>query len=444
MITKPRDPGRYMTLRASLPFVAFVVWLLSVPMEGFLLAHLGLDNAILFFLIPHVGTLAFIGTVFPQRMLSLVAVVGGIAAMISTVLIAHFPPGAHWFLAIAGVGSSFVCVKAGIILKRSPCVAMSAAIGLAAANVLLFAFMAVPLPDSFKSPAAAALLLVPMLARPWPEGEADGESTLVPFLPFVFVFQIVSGLMYGALYRDYAQAAYFPGIELVFYVIAVMAGLALLHRRRETLLALAIVSAMFAFSMFLMEGPVSVNAALFAMQAAAGFLDFYLLALLLAQQNSLRAFGVGLAVTCAGIAAGKAVSLLIGEASHLVVAVANLVLTSSVLVLYLLMRSERRLDAPALQVMASMTEAAETVDVVAGDVQPQSELVLPAGLRKRFSEQEKSVLACVVQGMTFKEAARELAISESSVKTYMKRVYDKMNVSGKEELLAKLGDELKG
>ncbi|WP_318258601.1 LuxR C-terminal-related transcriptional regulator [Geobacter anodireducens] len=43
--------------------------------------------------------------------------------------------------------------------------------------------------------------------------------------------------------------------------------------------------------------------------------------------------------------------------------------------------------------------------------------------------------------MTFKEAARELDISESSVKTYMKRIYDKMSVSGKEELLTKLGTE---
>lgn len=427
-----------MTLRASLPFVAFVVWLLSVPMEGFLLATLGLDNAILSFLIPHVVALAFIGTALPWRMLSILAVVGGIAAMISTVLITHVPNGAHWFLAMAGVGSAFVCVKAGRILKRSPCVAVSAAVGLAAANLLLFAFMMVPIPDRIKSPAAAALLLIPILARPCSDDEADGESSLAPFLPFVFVFQIVSGLMYGALYRDYAQAAFFPGIELVFYVIAVMAGLALLHRRREALLALAIVSAMFAFSLFLMDGPLSVNAALFAMQAAAGFLDFYLLALLLAQQNSLRAFGVGLAVTCAGIAAGKALSLLIGEASHLVVAVANLVLTSSVLVLYLLMRSERRLDAPAQQVMAPITEP---VEPVTGDVQLQSELILPAGLRKRFSEQEKSVLACVVRGMTFKEAARELAISESSVKTYMKRLYDKMSVSGKEELLLKLGED---
>lgn len=427
-----------MILTASLPFVAFVVWLLAVPMEGFLLTRLGADNAILFFLVPHVITLAVIGGALPRRMLPPLAAVGGAAAVGSTLLIAQAPAGVPWFLSGAGVGSAFVCVKAGSILKRSPSVAASAAVGLVAANALLFVFMAVPVPHSVKFPAAAALLLVPILARSGVQDEADGESNLAPFLPFVFVFQIVSGLMYGALFQDYAAAAFLPGIELVFYVAAVMAGLVLLHRRREGLLALAIVMAMFAFSLVLIDGPASVNVALFAMQAAAGFLDLYLLALLLAQRDTCRAFCIGLAVTCAGIAAGKTASLLIGDASHLVVAVANLVLTSSVLVLYLVMRSERPPDAPAIPAMGDMAGMAETG---AGEGGPPFEFMLPPGLRKRFSDQEKSVLACVVRGMTFKEAARELDISESSVKTYMKRIYDKMSVSGKEELLTKLGTE---
>ncbi|WP_318258600.1 LuxR family transcriptional regulator [Geobacter anodireducens] len=303
-----------MILTASLPFVAFVVWLLAVPMEGFLLTRLGADNAILFFLVPHVITLAVIGGALPRRMLPPLAAVGGAAAVGSTLLIAQAPAGVPWFLSGAGVGSAFVCVKAGSILKRSPSVAASAAVGLVAANALLFVFMAVPVPHSVKFPAAAALLLVPILARSGVQDEADGESNLAPFLPFVFVFQIVSGLMYGALFQDYAAAAFLPGIELVFYVAAVMAGLVLLHRRREGLLALAIVMAMFAFSLVLIDGPASVNVALFAMQAAAGFLDLYLLALLLAQRDTCRAFGIGLAVTCAGIAAGKTASLLIGDA----------------------------------------------------------------------------------------------------------------------------------
>jgi len=428
-----------MIIRASLPFAAFVLWLLSVPMDGFLPAMVGVNDSLLYFLIPHIVSLALIGTVIQRTLLSPLASFGGFLSIVSTLLIIHATGGAHWSMAMAGVGSAFLCVKAAATLKRSPNVALSAALGLAAANLLLFLFMEVPLPVHLKSYGAAALLLIPMFVGNPEVDEGKGDSTLWSFLPFVFVFQIVSGLMYGALYGAYGRAAFLPGIELLFYIAAVAAGLLLIHRRREALLVLGILSAMFAFSLFLMGGELSVNVSFYAMQVAAGFIDFYLLLLFLAQHNSLRAFGTGLAVNCAGIASGKGISLVTGEASNLVAAVANMVLTSSVLLLYLLMRSGRGTESSRLQAKGAMAEMPDTAPD--DGASPQPGFVLPYPLRKRFSEQEKSVLACIARGMTFRETARELVISESSVKTYMKRIYDKMSVSGKDELLAKLGEE---
>lgn len=428
-----------MYLTASLPFIAFVVWLLAVPMEGFLLAPLGVDNAILLFLVPHVATLAVIGALLPQHLLGPFAVAGGATAMGTTVLLPHVDAGAPVLLALAGGGAAFLCVKAGRHLKRAPSVAAAAAVALVAANLVLFVLTVIPLADSVKFYVSAAVLLVPLLARSDAGGEDAGEASLRSFLPFVFVFQIVSGLMYGSLYGHYARVAVLPGSEVVFYALAVGGGVMVLRPRREGLLALAIVAAMFAFSLYLVPGSAPVNAALFVMQAAAGFLDLYLLALLLAQRDTLRAFGLGLAVACAGIAVGKLISLAIGDASQLVVAAANLVLTTSVLLLYLVMRGERRAGAPIPDVTVEAA-GVESPGVPEPAGQETVRLILPAGLRKRFSDQEKSVLACIVQGMTFREAARELVISESSVKTYMKRIYDKMNVSGKDELLVKLAE----
>jgi DNA-binding NarL/FixJ family response regulator len=426
-----------MLFKASLPFTAFVVWLLSVPMEGFLLVPLGVRNALLFFLVPHVTILLAIGTVCPRRFFFPLAVAGGAVAAGATLLLPHFPAAAPWLLVLAGVGAAFLVVLTGVYLKRSPSMAVAAALGLAAANLFLFFFSVIPLSDRIKFPLAAVLLLVPTLMRSDAESQDDGESNLLWFLPFVFVFQIVSGLMYGILYGHYARAALFPGAELFFYVFAVGGGLPILRRRREWLLALAIVTAMFAFSLYLLPGIVPVNAAMFAMQGAAGFLDLYLLALLLAQRDAIRAFGCGLAAGCSGIALGKVIALAIGDASQMVVAAANLTLTLSVLLLYRVMQREqgsRGLLSPAV----AKPTAVESFDAPEAYVRPAAPLVLPPGLRKRFSEQEKSVLACVARGMTFREAARELVISESSVKTYMKRIYDKMSVSGKEELLVKL------
>uniref|UniRef100_A0A831U0E7 LuxR family transcriptional regulator n=1 Tax=Geobacter metallireducens TaxID=28232 RepID=A0A831U0E7_GEOME len=433
-------------ISASLPFIAFVVWLLAVPMDGFLLASLGIDDAILYFLFPHVVTLAVIGTVLCRYPLFRLGVAGGVVAMGATVLLPHVKGGAPWLLASAGIGSAFVCVRAANYLKRASSMGGSAAFGLMAANLLLFLFTVIPLAEGVKFYLVAALLLIPVALRSDACGEGGGEESLLSFLPFVFVFQMVSGLMYGTLYGHYARVAMVPGVEVAFYAIAVVVGGVVLRRRREMLLAMAIVAAMFAFSLYLVPTPASVNAALFAMQGAAGFLDLYVLVLLLAQRDSRRALGVGLAVACSGIIVGKGISVAIGDIPQLVVAAANIVLTTSVLLLYLVVRGERREAQRA--VPAELPVAVEgrasplSPPAVSNDFEPpRDQFTLPASLRKRFSEQEKSVLGCIVQGMTFRETARELAISESSVKTYMKRIYDKMSVSGKDELLAKLGEE---
>lgn len=127
-------------ISASLPFIAFVVWLLAVPMDGFLLASLGIDNAILYFLFPHVVTLAVIGTVLCRYSLFRLGVAGGAVAMGATVLLPHATAGAPWLLASAGIGSAFVCVRAASHLKHASAVGVSAAFGLMTANLLLFLF----------------------------------------------------------------------------------------------------------------------------------------------------------------------------------------------------------------------------------------------------------------------------------------------------------------
>jgi len=59
-------------------------------------------------------------------------------------------------------------------------------------------------------------------------------------------------------------------------------------------------------------------------------------------------------------------------------------------------------------------------------------------LRARLSTMEENVLEGVLAGKTFREVAAGLQVSESSVKTYMKRLYEKAGVRGKADLLAKL------
>jgi two-component system, NarL family, response regulator NreC len=59
-----------------------------------------------------------------------------------------------------------------------------------------------------------------------------------------------------------------------------------------------------------------------------------------------------------------------------------------------------------------------------------------------LSAREREVLRLVVDGYTNREAAEVLGISKSSVDTYRARIFEKLGVEGRAELLALVGDRL--
>ena len=428
-----------MIFRASLPFLAFVVWLLAVPMDGFLVNALNINHPLLFFLFPHIVAMLFIGINNKRRFLPFATVAGGAVAVVTTLLLPLFADKAAFLLILAGIGSAFLSIRTYCHLMKSPSPPASAAVALVCANLFLFLFAALPVTVNAKFMLAAMLLLISVLPLnqilPMEKGTAD----LKRFLPFAFIFQLISGFMYGSLFRHYEQAALLPGIELLFYIAAVGAALFLLRRQHTLLLVLAIVAAMFAFAAFLVSSVVAVNISCFFIQVAAGFYDFYFITLLLLQRDTVRAFGYGVAVSCFGIICGKLIAINIAEVPTLLVAASNIVLTVSVLLLYRQMQAEQKLDQESLRqdIRKEFEEQMEGEQAVEQGLQ-QLLLMLPPNLNRLFSSQEKAVLNCIINGKTYKEAADELDISESTVKTYMKRIYIKLDVNGKKQLLTRL------
>lgn len=65
------------------------------------------------------------------------------------------------------------------------------------------------------------------------------------------------------------------------------------------------------------------------------------------------------------------------------------------------------------------------------------ELVRERGLTGKESE----VLACILVGQSRKQMAAELHISENTVKTHVKHIYEKLGVSGREEILSLLHEK---
>jgi DNA-binding NarL/FixJ family response regulator len=68
----------------------------------------------------------------------------------------------------------------------------------------------------------------------------------------------------------------------------------------------------------------------------------------------------------------------------------------------------------------------------------------PTPESERLSEREAQVLAALAKGLLYKEIAIHLKISENTVRTYIKRVYEKLHVNSRTEAVAKFRVNLPG
>ncbi|HEY2083303.1 MAG TPA: response regulator transcription factor [Verrucomicrobiae bacterium] len=68
----------------------------------------------------------------------------------------------------------------------------------------------------------------------------------------------------------------------------------------------------------------------------------------------------------------------------------------------------------------------------------------PASESQSLSEREAQVLAALAKGLIYKEIATELKISENTVRTYIKRIYEKLHVNSRTEAVAKFRVNLSG
>jgi len=427
------------SVRYFVPFSVYVLWLLAFPMDGVLSACAGSRNFLLWFLAPHAFALLVTGHYFTgERIFSRVSTVG-IAVIIAVTALFPYCPEHYLTLAVlAGIFSAPLAIKACSLIKLSVKPFRTAAAGLAVGNVLLYIFISLPLTGVVKALVLALLLLIPLVS-PGMVSVGGSIRPLVKYLPFVFVFQLVGGLMYGFLMEEYAVHSFLNGSELLFYVVAVLSGIFVASRRLDALLALGVMAAMFSFSFLLGETGFSTNLSMYAMQAAAGFVDLFLICLLLSCEGTFKALGYGLATTCCAIVCGKIVSMVAGEQLSLIVSSGNIILTLSVLLLYFNSKKSQSFPSPCLETGGPDWHSDSYVAVSAND-SPMRSKVLPRGFSKHFSEKEKMVLELVLVGKTFREAASCLEISESSVKTYMKRIYDKTGVSSKTELVHLIDD----
>ena len=410
---------------------AYTLWLLAFPMKGTLLEDLAGRSLLLAYLLPHIMLLLLVFLVNRPNLVQSCSRFGVLLTMVLTLSFPHFEPMLVFpAIVLLGLTSALVMLKLGSLLRASSEPLISAALGLMTGNILLLLVLQ---PDW--NPALLAVLLalpLTVLLRSGAEPCPGNAKGLVKYLPFVFVFYVISGLRYDMIQASPVLPLLPAGSDLAGYLLAIGAAYFLLRRDLDLTLVLGIFFGMFSLSLGVFHSGQTMDISLFCLQVSVGFVDLFILGLLLEQANWLKAFGLGIAVMCAGIAVGEVLAGGLQDANKAVTTVGYGALSVSVLLLYLLARSDsvKPDPEPALQVLADYTER----DHARNDFLTN----LPPGAKARLSEREMSVLEQVALGSTYKSIADRLEISESSVKTYMRRVYEKLGVNGRQELLDKL------
>ena len=424
------------TLRPALGFAAYTIWLLAFPMKGQLIQSLPESPLLLAYLLPHIAVLLLMAFARPQAFLERWWDAGIGLTMASTLAFPALNQDyALAFMILVGLSSAMVMLKVGAVLRSSANPPLSTAMGLVLGNSLLLLVHHLSLGSI--SLAVLLTLFLAVLLQPGAPSQPSKVRGLYPYLPFVFVYYVISGLRYDILQADYSLLhPLFPGFDLTCYVLAVLAAYALLQKNRDLLLVLGIFFGMLSLTFGFFPSPTPTSLSMICMQASVGFVDVFFVCLLLQQTNSIRAFGLGIAVMCLGIASGEAFAGHLQGMEEVIIIVGNGLLAVAVLILFMLGRVKDTKKRESRVFSSGQGELLSGIDGLESDSMPLQ--CLPQGVRSRLSPREKSVLELAVKGAHYKDIALEMDISESSVKTYMRRVFEKTGVSGKQELMDRL------
>lgn len=406
-----------------LALAAYDLWLLAFPLQGYFFLKINGPKNFSWFIIPHT-TGFFLAAWFGHRInFRKVSLWAGVLTSLLTMFYPFLPYLQNYLLAFIGVASAFLIVRIGCLLRCTRDPVISSALGLALGNVLLGITLWIDPPKEVLFPLLGIFLLSQVPASFYPQRQ-EPLKDLLRYLPFIFVFYLLIGTFYVCLMPFYVKYCYFSGSELLFYIGAVLSSAYLFRKKADYSLVVGVGMGIFAVSFLHSFTRLTSNLAMYAVQAAAGFIDIFCFGLFIRGQDVIRRFGFGAGTMLAGPMVGLPV-LYTKQWPMLLCIGGNIVLGLGLLLFYFVQTAVRGKEKASVLPNIDEVRLAETCRTLGTP-------------RELFSYREWEILKLILSGKTIREIASLLNLSESSVKTYLQRVYRKLGVSSKRELLQKI------
>ncbi|NLK39090.1 MAG: LuxR family transcriptional regulator [Clostridiales bacterium] len=256
---------------------------------------------------------------------------------------------------------------------------------------------------------------------------------------FIFIITINSGLMYHVI-----NPAFDHLNELVSWYWAVPYILALivlrsipLNRKRSSVLYVGMAMIMAAFIAFMLLGRKETDYLIVdtLMLGACGIFDLFwwsILGEMLAYTNNpAKVFGIGLSANVFGVLCGGVLGIAVTSAGLPGAEIAVIALCVVCVTLVLLPLLNRQL----VLLLKSHTYLAAYDNMSRSQ---QTDIIHQIKTLESLTEREKDVLQLILSGKSNREIAEALYISENTVKTHIRNIFSKCDVSSRVELVSTL------
>lgn len=426
----------YRWLKEAFALAFYVFWLISFPLEGHLLLESGIST-ISYFIVPHIIALFASSKLIREYAWSKISHVCTLLVILATIFFPFFPDYKHILLIFIGFFSAPVVLRTLSILSTSSNPLLSVGVGLATGNIFVtvLSFLPIYIPLKFF---IISLALIYIIFRTPSEIKETDSKDLKFRLPFIYFFYLIGGLLYGFLMREYKKVAMIDNLELAFYVIFALIGIYIINKNKEFTLAFGIFLSMLAFSLFKAGDIYLINISMFLLQASFAIIDFYLIYVLIENGFNIRRVSYGLGVMCLALLSGELVSVNASNTASYLIVFGNIALTLAVFIFYFLWEKYyRKHENDKNSTNDAVLKTDETsLNFQENQLDTVDKIISSCPIK--FSSQEKEVLKHLMEGETYKRIAMSLQISESSVKTYVRRICEKLGVQGRDAIIKAL------
>lgn len=254
---------------------------------------------------------------------------------------------------------------------------------------------------------------------------------------FVFIVTIDSGLMYQVVTPSFSNL---HGLVSWYWTLPYVGAIVVIRNlpataRRSLLLYVGMGMMVVGFVGFMMlgDGPVDFLLVNTFLLGALGVMDLFwwstLAQMLDYTDNPARVFGIGLSANVLGVLVGDILGISAVHYGFSGAEVTVIALTVLCITLALLPPLNQRL----VHLLSDRTYLTDYEDA---PTEPEDSTPEPVEPSEPLTAREQEVLAVILMGKPNRQIAKELFISENTVKTHARNIYLKYGVSGRTELLS--------